>query len=223
MPKITKIVYNKPNDRYLIYVDGSFCTKIRARTFSGMNLVTGQECTCEEIIKLENFHWKIKYGKDSWDKEEVRIDRVIAMINYFNDQLEVKVSGFGAKSNQLIEFHPSEQGKPDLEIFSDDKNKTKPIIYIEVTGTEALRGSDYWVRPDKLEYCQKHPEQNVWVILHYAKPKEKFVFIKPILKKEYQHEVETINGSKEHYVKFDDNSEEVKSSKFFYNHLMDLI
>ena len=70
MPVITEIRYNNPSDRYWVYIDGQYCASIRARTFQGMNLIEGQEITCDDLIELEKFHWKNTYGQNAWEKEK---------------------------------------------------------------------------------------------------------------------------------------------------------
>jgi len=88
------------------------------------------------------------------------------------------------------------------------------VLFLEVTGTEYKRGSDYWIRPDKIDYIQKHQEKDIWVALHYADVK-KIIWIKPFLDKKYSYVEKNLKGAIEYFVIFDDNSSEVKSSKEF--------
>jgi hypothetical protein len=92
-------------------------------------------------------------------------------------------------------------------------------LLVEVTGTESMRGNTYWVRPDKLKYAQSHPDQDVWLILHYQNPIEKFVFIKPNLQKNYSVSEIMIRNSKELYIEFRDSDSEVVSQQIFRDHL----
>ena len=71
------------------------------------------------------------------------------------------------------------------------------------------------VSPDKLEYVRAHPEQEVWLILHYAEPQERFVFIRPSRSKHYQPVEKVIRGAKERYVEFTDDSPEVVPCELF--------
>ena len=222
MSKITKIHYAQHRDKYWIYTNGEYCASIRARTFKGMDLFVGQEITCAEVKEMENYHWKNSYGKAAWEKEKVRIDRVIALLESVNKQIIVNVTGFGADTTDLIKTHPEEAGKPDLEVLLDNDRQLL-IMQIEVTGTEMKRGSDYWIRPDKLEYCRNHPDENVWVILHYAQPSEQFVFIKPDNQRQYQHTEKVIRDSVEFYIVFDDASPETKTLAEFTSHLNALV
>lgn len=218
MPRITYIRYNESSKRYWIYIDRQYCTSIRARTFPGMNLAVGQEITCDELNELEKFHWKNTYGQTAWKKEKIRIERVVELLKSIDKQIAVNIKGFGANTTALIKDHPDESGKPDLEVVLDN-NRQHSIMSIEVTGTETKRGDGYWIRPDKLEYSRNHPDENVWVILHYSRPREQFVFIQPDNNKHYQHTEKTIRDSIEYYVSFNDASPETKTLSEFSNHL----
>ncbi|HLW07522.1 MAG TPA: hypothetical protein VKY45_08150 [Marinilabiliaceae bacterium] len=218
MNQITEIRYIADKDRYWIFINKEYCTSIRARTFKGMQLQEGQVISCEDVKEMESFHFKNQY-QNSWEQEKFRIDKVSQLIHSINPSLQINVVGFGADSNELIKSHPDEQGKPDLEILRADNSS---IMLIEVTGTTHMRGNDYWIRPDKLTYCQNHPAQNVWIILHYTTPVEKFIFIKPSPDKQYRHIVKEIRGTDEYYVVFNDLDEEVRSKEEFIRHLNSL-
>lgn len=220
MPKITDIRYHQPKDRYWIYIDGEYCTSIRARTFKGMALTVGLEVSCDQVKEMENFHFKNQY-QNTWEQEKVRIDKVSQLIYNINPYVRINVTGFGADSNEMIMAHPEEQGKPDIEVLLNDGSAV--LMLVEVTGTHRMRGNDYWIRPDKLAYCQNHPEQNVWIILHYAEPTEKFIFVKPDGSKKYNYIVKNIKGTDEHYVSFSDRDEEVYSLQKFGDHLNSLV
>lgn len=131
--------------------------------------------------------------------------------------------GFGADTNEFIENHLSEHGKPDLALKLRDSEEI--FMYIEVTGTSKyLRNGDgYWIRPDRLKYYRNHSDEDIWAMLHYQKPEERIVIIKPDNNKEYISEVENIKGAIEYYVKFYDNNEEVKSSAYFVKHLAEYL
>lgn len=213
MPRITKISHKPEKERFWVYVDGNYCTSIRARIFPALNLSQGQEITCDAVKELENFHWKNVYGQAAWDKEKVRLDKVKMLIESLDSRVKVDIVGFGANTNEFISEHPKEAGKPDLEV--NTKNGSVLVLIVEVTGTEVMRGDTYWVRPDKLSYAKNHQDQDVWLILHYAQPQEKFVFIKPNLNTDYIVSKIEIRGSIEHYVEFTDLSNEVVSQAEF--------
>jgi hypothetical protein len=227
MSKITELKH-KPNkdgdvsqDRVWVYVDGKYCCSMRERTSKAMELFEGKEAICSDLIKSEKFFWKNQY-KDSWDKEKVRIEKVSQLIKSFSEQFRLEKTGFGADSNELIEEHPDEPGAPDVSVFN---RNNKLIMYLEVTGTEYMRNPDkpiYWIRPDKIQYCQSHPEKNIWIILHFAKPSQKFVFVKINPLKTYRYEVENIKGADEHYSPFSDADTEVKTMDEFRQHLISL-
>lgn len=182
-----------------------------------MNLSIGQEISCSEVRELEAHFWKHSYGKDSWEKEKTRLNRVLDLLNWADARAEAFVTGFGADSMEFIEGHPDEAGKPDIEVKLKGQNIS--VMMIEVTGTEQRRGSDYWVRPDKLTYAQSHLEIDVWLILHYALPREKFVIIKPKANFPYLAQDFTIRGAVEHYVVFSDSSDEIVSLNDFRQYL----
>lgn len=120
------------------------------------------------------------------------------------------------ESNALISYHPKEYGVPDLSL----KFNGSEIIALEVTGTERQRGSDYWIRPDKLIFAKKHTDQDVWIVLHYGKPQEKFVWIQPDNDKSYSHTKIKIRGAVEYYVSFKDHDKEVHTSQEFYDYVI---
>ena len=220
MPRITKIIYNAEKERYWVYVDGEYCASIRKRTFGAMGLKEGQEITCPEIKEMENFHWKNVYGQTAWDKEKVRLERVKSRIESFDNRIIVNTVGFGADTNEYIASHPDEAGKPDLEIRTRDANIL--LLLVEVTGTEAMRGSDYWVRPDKLAYAKNHSTEDVWIVLHYAQP-ERFIYIKPDPSRMYDVKDIEIRESVERYVIFSYNDKDVIPEENFVLHLRNRI
>lgn len=217
MALITNIIHKSDRDKYWIFVDNNYCCSIRARTFKGMTLSEGQEISCDEIKSMESFHFKNVYNEKSWEKEKVRLDKVKGLIDSFGLGVTVSITGFGANSTEMILEHPNEAGKPDIEIKSNSTSIV--VMLIEVTGTEVMRGSDYWVRPDKLKYSQNHPEESVWVILHYSYPREKFVIIQPERDKEYYYTTINIRGTDEHYVIFNDASKEIRKTEEFRQQL----
>lgn len=218
MPKITRITRQQANpDRLSIYIDGAFCTGVRERTFQAMGLREGDEISCAELKEKENFFWKQSY-QDKWKNEKVRIEKVAELIKGIDANALVKIVGFGADTVVLIKEHPDEKGKPDIDVM----HKMKPeitLLKVEVTGTERMRGDDFWVRPDKLEYAENHPDEDVWIILHFSEPQVIFVFIQPVKGKKYERHSINIRGAGEIFCIFNNGDEEVKSLEFFANHL----
>lgn len=216
MSKITWIKVDEYKaDRMAIFIDNKFCTSIRKRTFSGMNLNEGDEITCEELKEKENFFWKQAYGKKSWEREKVRLEKVKELVLSISSNLVIKETGFGAGKTEFLAEHPDESGSPDLTVYKDKME----IMFIEVTGTEFKRASDYWVRPDKIKYFQNHPEKNIWIIL-YFNSLEQFIFIRPNSDQQYEYSEEIINEATEHFVKFNDDSSEVKNQEQFRDALL---
>lgn len=218
MPTITRIEYKADRERYWIFVDDEYCTSIRARTFPALDLAVGKTISCEQIKELESHHWKHAYGQSAWDKEKIRLGKVKELVESFDSRVFVDIVGFGADTNKFISGHPTESGKPDLEVKLRDDGRI--ILLVEVTGTEFMRGTTYWVRPDKLKYAENHPTEDVWLVLHFLKPVEKFVFIKPNPKKRYAVSEMNIRGSIELYVEFSDSDQEVVPMESFRNHLV---
>lgn len=214
MGRITRIQYKPEKGRYWIFIDGNYCCSIRERTFPAMELSVGMALTCDELQEREKFFWKRHYDRAAWEKEAVRLGKVKALIDAIDPRAAAQVVGFGAGSTEFIAEHPKEAGRPDIEVVTTDARQL-PLLAVEVTGTEQMRGSSYWVRPDKLEYVRAHPEQEVWLILHYAEPQERFVFIRPSRSKHYQPVEKVIRGAKEHYVEFTDDSPEVVPCELF--------
>lgn len=181
-----------------------------------MNLTVGSELSCDQIKELEAHHWKHHYGEKAWKKEKIRLDKVKTLIEGIDNRLEAAVVGFGAGTTKFIGHHPEEAGRPDIEVRIKDTGAV--LMLVEVTGTERMRGSTYWVRPDKLKYAAAHADENVWLVLHFADP-EKFVFIKPQHGKAYPISKVEIRGSVEHYVEFTDKSPETMSYDAFADEL----
>lgn len=210
---ITDIQFNKGKnqDRVYIYIDYAYCISIRSRTWGAFGLKIGDTIKCTELQEKENFLFKNVY-QNSWEEEKVRINYVKSWLNKYLPSLEVVISGFGADSNEFIKSHPSEKGEPDITLRLKETDTI--VLFLEVTGTKHKQGDDYWVRPDKIDYIQKHQEKDVWIALHYADDK-KIIWLKIVQNKKYIYVEKKIKNVIEHYVLFDDNSEEVKSSQEF--------
>ena len=212
MPRITRITHVPQQHSYSVFIDDVPCM-VRERTFPAMGLNVDDEITLEQLQYLDNYHWKISYAH-AWEQEKHRLDRAEDMIHWADTRLSVIRVGFGASTTQFIPEHPEESGAPDLAVVINDDYVTDPddrtvVALIEVSGTETMRGADYWVRPDKLDYARNHPEHDIWIVLHYAQPNEHIVCIKPDLARDYVAEPKVIRGSTEYYVVFTDNDPEV--------------
>ena len=216
MPSITAI---EPidNDRYAIYVDEVYCCSVRTRTFSAMGLSIGSEVTCEEIVEREKNHWKYAYGPEHWEREGLRIERVRGMVGWADDRVETIIEGFGADLPEFIDGHPETPGFPDLAVYLSGGGPL--VARIEVSGTERLRGSGYWIRPDKVDYALTHPDEHVWITLHYQEPNERVICIRPTADSPRREINPQIRDSTERYVVFHDTDIEVVGHEEFRNWL----
>lgn len=217
MPRITDIRYVSERARYWVFVDGEYCTSIRDRTFPATGLTVGMQVSCDEVKRLESYHWKRVYGEDAWQREKTRLNRVKYMLERREPRICVRIVGFGANSTEFIEEHPDEAGVPDMMI--DIRDGGVPLLAVEVTGTESMRGTSYWVRPDKLEHARRQPAQDTWIVLHYQCPEEHVVAIKPDPQRSYKVRKVEIRGSIERYVVFDEADPDVRSFDDFVTHV----
>ena len=170
MSTITAIQHNqgKSKDRVYIYVDNEWCCSVRERTFLSLNVQIGSEINCESLKELEKFAFKNAYA-GSWvkEKEKERLEYVSKWLRkHINCDLEIIPTGFGASTTEYIAQHPDEKGEPDLTIKIWGMDIT--VLFLEVSGTDYMRGTDYWLRKDKVEYIQRHTEKDVWVALVYV-------------------------------------------------------
>ena len=207
MSFITDIRQDPVNGGYAIWIDGQFCCRVRERTFPAMGLQIGSEISCPQLIQRDNFHWKHSYGSASWAQENSRLKRAYDLIAWADHRVTVTTIGFGANSTEFIPEHATVPGFPDLAVHITDTGVL--VARIEVTGTEQRRGPDLWVRPDKIAYAQTHPEENPWIVLHYAEPKQTMFCVKPDPNLEYHHQEIPIRGSIEHYVIFQTDRPEI--------------
>jgi len=186
-----------------------------------MELNVGDEISCDELKEKEKYIWKILY-QDTWPEEKKRLDKVIQLIKSLNDNLDVNIVGFGADTTEFISKHPKIKGEPDLAIVHK-QNKEQVLIRVEVSGTNFMKGTDYWIREDKIDYVQNHYDEDVWFILYYQNPIECFIFIKTIAEKRYEVYEENIHGATEYYCKFRHGDPEIHTQKQFGEYLDNLI
>ena len=178
------------------------------------NLEIGMDVEIDELLHFNEHKWRNAYNNGSWEKEKVRIEKVKNYILSKRNDLTIHIVGFGADSNEIIYQHTAEQGSPDLEI----RKKSQPVAKIEVSGSDIMRGDDYWIRPDKIDYIQHHYNENIWIILCYQQP-EQLVFIKVHASKKYVSVEKEIRGNVERFVIFKKTDSEVVDEKAFLDDL----
>lgn len=110
--------------------------------------------------------------------------------------IETEEYGFGALSTDYIKESPKEKGAPDLKITGTE-------IYIEVTGPDKRLDpeADLWVRWDKFEYAENHPEKEIWVA-HILESEDDLIRVLKLgagVKERYKEIFPEINGIKERY------------------------
>jgi len=101
--------------------------------------------------------YKDKY-KNHWlvsNEREKAVKRLLSQFGY-----ELESYGFMAESTAYSSYKPKESGIPDYRIKGTNK-------YVEVTGTDVPVSpvSPIWVRPDKVQYAKRHPDQTV-ILVH---------------------------------------------------------
>lgn len=218
MGKITKVEFGKgkDEDRVDIHIDNKWCCRVRERTFPALKVELGTHIDCKTLKDRESFAFKNAYS-GSWEKEKERIKYVVRWLEkYIDYDLDYLLTGFGADSTELIFEHPDEKGEPDITIKLTGTDVT--VLFLEVSGTDYMRGTDYWVRKDKIEYIQSHGDMDTWVALVYL-PLKKIIWIRVNLNKEYATVKQSINNIGEFYVSFDEGDEEVKTSEEFKSYL----
>lgn len=213
MSRVTRIVPRPDRGKVWIYVDDSFCTSVRERTFPALDLAVGMNITCDELKARESFIWKRLY-QGSWQAEKSRLRRVSEIIENLPLQVQTNVVGFGADSTDMIKEHPEESGAPDLELIYIPTGEL--VARVEVTGTERYKGErKYWIRPDKIQYAREHRDVPTWIAVHFAKPEETLRFICPDIQRQYEVCNRQIRSAVERYIEFDDHDPEVFGVKGF--------
>ena len=215
MAKITRVKRDPRTQRIYVDVDGRRCCSVRGRTWSAMNLQVGSKITCAELKEREKFHWKRQY-QSTWPQEQIRLQHVTSLVQRLDSRVTVERVGFGADTTDFIAAHPETKGDPDLRV--DVRADGRTVLWIEVTGTDSMRGADYWVRPDKLAATARYAEP-VWVALHYRRPVERTVFLLPDRERVYAATDIPIRGSVERYVLFNEHSPEYHTVESFAAHM----
>lgn len=198
MPVITGFKANQDGTRRIVCLDDGREVSVRERVFEALGFKKGMPATPEEIIRKDKFVWKHIYdSKEKRDQENLRVERAIDGLMYCDPRFVITKTGFGADSDAFIAHHPEVAGSPDLSVCDADGNL---ILCLEVTGTKRMRGNDFWVRPDKIDWARKNPEIETWVALHYSEPREKMLFFKPDPDRRYDAEERTIGQARERFV-----------------------
>ncbi len=204
MPRITKFspyVDKNGKERVAVHLDGKWAIGVRARIFPALKLNIGDETTVETLNEQESFFFKNHYGPKAWEAEKKRIQRVLDFLKWTRLGLTPTICGFGADSLEILKEHPKVPGEPDMAIQGPDGQF---LMHLEVTGTDYQRGTGFWVRPDKIACAQRHPDQESWVALHYARAgqegKERLLFFKIDPHKTYEATMMNIRGAGEPYV-----------------------
>lgn len=229
MGKITKINLWHPNDEakekregyYYIQIDGKDCWvdnkdgkkvkfKIRERTFGGLGIKEGDDFTCEQLVKHEKEVWK-KSHSHNWDLEPIRIAKVKEVLNSkFPGLIQIRETGFGTGSQDMIEGHSGKDNKIDLSILKNGSES--PVFYVEVTGTQKTGITEYWVQKEKIKYVQSNKDKRIWIALVYP---DKIVYVFPNPSKEYKEIRVNINNNTEIFIEFKEGAQEVRSENEF--------
>jgi len=105
---------------------------------------------------LDKEYWKKLY-KDDWPAGSRRVKKIGELLESCG--FNVEPYGFMPDSSEYSKESPKEKGIPDLKI-----SLSKLDVLLEVTGTIRSRGiDDVWIRDDKFEYAENHPDQDCWV------------------------------------------------------------
>lgn len=213
MPIVTRVTRGqKPNaePRKYIYVDGNYEFSVKERHFDDLGIQVGKEIDVKATKEKAEFLYKNTYS-DAWVQEQWRIDQVMPVIQAIDERLLIKKVGYGTDNPTLIRSHQNENERsgPDLDIGM--KGSTCRIMRIEVSGAQRMRGSDYWVRADKIEYMRRNPNQNIWVALHYAEPSAQIIFVKPDITKDYPVLLLKPRDITERFISFAKGDPEVKT------------
>jgi hypothetical protein len=101
-----------------------------------------------------NEAFKQKY-KDQWGLAKKRQQIVM---DFLREQgFEVWVTGLMADSEEYTPETATEAGIPDLMARKEGME-----VFIEVTG-QPKAPRTMWIRPDKIQYADKHPDKEVWL------------------------------------------------------------
>lgn len=217
MSKITQVQYDNKTGRAIIYVDYRFCAAIRQNVWDEMNLHEGSEISCARLRQKEAMVWR-KFRKSSGIYPiKQAMTRIVQWFTKYLPHLEARIIDFSFdhSSEKSSLDYPSARNDQNIGVFL--KGTSTEIITLEVAVAEMQRGTNYWVRSDKVTYAQGQSQKDAWVVLYCKHPTERLTWIKPG-NKEYKHE-ELVGITNIHFVTFDDRSQEVYSSKNFCDYI----
>lgn len=137
--------------------------------------------------------WKKIYGPD-WPSGKRKVQKVIDALSTLG--IKAEAYGFMSLSTEYTPEHPPEKGAPDLKIVSVE-------IYVEVTGPNISMSpqNDLWIRWDKFQYAEKHPEKEIWVahILESENDLIRFLKLGDGVKEKYEEIHPRLKGPEETY------------------------
>jgi len=158
---------------------------------------------------LDTEYWKKKYA-GKWEEGKARGEKIISLVE--EDGIKIESHGFLAESTEYSKESPNEKGIPDYKV--KDTN-----VLLETTGTKHARPpNDVWIRDDKFEYAENHPESDCWVG-HIIEEPELVRFIKLENKEKYPIEVRQIRGVDERFRIIPDGNSALKTLDEFKSHL----
>jgi hypothetical protein len=223
MPKITQIQRDNKTQRVIVYIDYRYCASIRPNIWEEMSLQEGSEISCAKLHQKEASIWRNSNKRtDVVYSLKHAINRTVAWFNRYLPNLEAIIfdSRFGYDSSKLSLDYPNAGSVQDIGVFI--KGTDIELMTIKVATNGIRGGTSYWISMNKITKAQSNPKRDIWVVLYYKYPMEKFIWIKPSVEKKYKYE-ELIKGSKNHFVFFDDKSAEVHSFKEFCDYIKDKI
>jgi hypothetical protein len=106
--------------------------------------------------------WKNRY-KSYWGIAATKEEKVKTLIER-ECNCSCKDAGLGTGQTTFLSGTAKSRG---FEKGSSDLHVEKTNIFVEVTGPNldsVGKDAGLWVRPDKIEYAIRHPENDVWVV-----------------------------------------------------------
>ena len=162
---------------------------------------------------IDREFWKKKYAH-TWKNAKRRVLKVIEVLE--DRGIKAKPCGFFATSTEYVKESPEEKGEPDLIIPSVEN-------FVEVTGPDkpVSKEADLWIREDKFEYAENHPEKEIWVahILESEDNLIRFLRLGGEAKERYTLIHPTIRGTPETYRSIPADDPNLYSLKRFCGHI----
>jgi len=158
---------------------------------------------------LDKEYWKKIYA-GKWEEGVNRGKKIISFVE--PDGFEFEAHGFLAESTEYSKESPIEKGIPDYKV--KDTN-----VLLETTGTKHARlPNDVWIRNDKFEYAENHPDSDCW-LGHIIEEPELVRFMKLENKEKYPIKVKQIRGVDERFRIIPDGDPALKTLDEFKSHL----